>query len=168
MASEAPDIDLEDIASGDATPEEVAAYNRAKEEKFSRQADEAERELSEVQRDALDKLAPEESVSTETVTLGSAAEVNVRTHMNEWVENEIETIFDESATAETYRDRMPAVMEWVIVDEEYDATVWREYASAYGIKELTLRFLEAIEPMYEDAEQQDVVGRFRDRQTRSA
>ena len=72
----------------------------------------------------------------------------------------------DTSTTETYRNRMPAVMEWVIVNDGYDAKVWREYARTYGIKELTLRFLEAIEPMVDDAEDQDVVRRFRQRQRR--
>ena len=64
MASSAPDISLEDIASGAASPEEVAAYNEAKRQKFKRQADEAERKLSETQREAFDKLAPEREITT--------------------------------------------------------------------------------------------------------
>lgn len=167
MSTEAPDqVTPEDL--DDLSDEEIEAYNEQVEDALEERLDEHVQELSESQQEALDLLAPEGAETTATVQLGAEAEVDVKTHMAGWVEDEIDEIFEHSESTRTFRRRIPDVMEWVIVDEDYgDAELWRTYAEQYGSKELTLRFLEAIEPMAEDAENSGVVQRFRSRQRRS-
>lgn len=152
----------------DLSDEEIAAYNQEVESKLEERLDEHVQELSESQQEALDLLSPEDGETTTSVEIGAEAEVDVKTHMAGWVEDTLEEIFEDSESSRTFRRRIPEVMEWVIVDEDYaDAALWRAYAEQYGSKELTLRFLEAIEPMAEDAENSGVVQRFRDRERRT-
>lgn len=168
MSTEAPDeVTPENL--DDLSEEEIEAYNQQVEDNLEARLDEHVEELSASQQEALEMLAPDDAELTATVELGAEDEaVEVKTHLAGWVEDELEEIFQQPESSRTFRRRIPSVMEWVIEDENYgDAALWRAYAERYGTKELTLRFLEVIEPIEEDAENAGVVQRFRERQQRA-
>lgn len=113
-------------AAGDIDDDEVEAYNKQREQEIQ----ETIETLNEQQQQAVDALreSAQASLETETVTLPSGVDLDVRTRISPEVERLIDNIQEAEATGDLQRARRlsaEALAEMVESPEEYgDPDVW--------------------------------------------
>lgn len=165
MAAE-PDVSLEDVVEGRATPEEVEAFNEARREQFSQRIEERQRERSEERQRALDALTGGEDAPDTTEVESGDVTLTVRTYASEDVKPVLQQVLgDGKDDPEVHRTLLPEVVAWFVEEpEEYaDPDLWRDYAREFGTDELAIVFMKVLEPYADRAESSEVVRRFRRR-----